>query len=42
MKKQRDIHTEKGIHGEMRSHAGVGPQRDSWYDRVAENTGLFL
>jgi len=42
MKKQRGIRTEKGIQGEKRSHVGVGPQRDSWYHRVAENTALFL
>jgi hypothetical protein len=26
----------------MRSHAGVGPELDSWYGSVAENTDLFL
>jgi hypothetical protein len=39
---QRDIRSEIGIHGEKRSHAGVGPELDSWYGGVAENTGLFL
>jgi hypothetical protein len=42
LKNQRDIRRKKAIHSELRPHAGVGPQRDSWYDRVAENTDQFL
>ena len=34
LKNQCDIRSEIAIHGEMRSHAGVGPELDSWYGRV--------
>ena len=31
LKNQRDIRRKKAIQTEMRSHAGGGPQLDSWY-----------